>query len=171
MGPKTTLKRLYAEFADEETPGGDRVEFVFHTYDGFLVFATQREHRFRLPPDRARELLWRLHKFILTWGLLAYGVLLIPLLSYGNYLAQKSRIRKQERLIRPNKLLHLTRRIMLGFSIQRFTCRRAGDLLRSSKDGILHATTILACSSNSYGLHVYGLQQSRYRATSRSATG
>ena len=36
------------------------------------------------------------------------------------------------RLIRPNKLLHLTRRLILEFSIQRFTYRRAGDLLRSA---------------------------------------
>ena len=97
MGPMKTLERLYSEFADEDTPDADRVEFVFHTYYGFLVFVIQREHRFRLPPDRARELLWNLHKFNLTWGLLAYGMLVIPLLSYGNYLAQKSRIRKQER--------------------------------------------------------------------------
>lgn len=99
MGPKTTLDRLYAEFADHETPDAERVEFVFHTYEGFLVFAIQREHRFFLTPDRARELLWRFHKFNLTWGLLAYGVLVIPLLSYGNYLAQKSSIRKQERFL------------------------------------------------------------------------
>ena len=94
MGPVTTLKRLYAQFADEHTPDADRVEFVFHTYDGFLFFVAQREHRFRLPPKSPRELLWRLHKFNLTWGLLAYGVLIIPLLSYGNYLSQKGRIRK-----------------------------------------------------------------------------
>jgi hypothetical protein len=99
MGPTTTLERLYAEYADMHTPDADRVEVVFHTYDGFLFFVNQREHRFRLPPDRARELLWRLHKFNLTWGLLAYGVLVIPLLSYGNYLTQKSRIRKQERVL------------------------------------------------------------------------
>jgi hypothetical protein len=99
MGPITTLERLYAEFSDDDTPAADRVEFVFHTYNGFLFYVMQREHRFRLAPDRARELLWRLHKFNLTWGMLAYGVLVIPLLSYGNYLAQKSRIRKQERVL------------------------------------------------------------------------
>ena len=49
MDPKTTLERLYAEFAYDETPDGDRVELVFHTYDGFLFLAMQREHRFRLP--------------------------------------------------------------------------------------------------------------------------
>lgn len=96
MGPTATLERLYAEYSSDATPEDDRVEVVFHTYDGFLVFVNQREHRFRLSPDRAREFLWRLHKFNMTWGMFAYGALLIPLLSYGNYLAQKSWIKKQE---------------------------------------------------------------------------
>lgn len=97
MGPQTTLKHLYAEFADDQTPDGERVEFVFYTYEGFVIAAIQREHRFRLQPDSDRELLWQLHKFNLTWGMFAYGVLIVPLLSYANYLAQKPSIRKQER--------------------------------------------------------------------------
>jgi hypothetical protein len=32
----------------------------------------------------------------------------------------------------PNKSLHLTRRLILGFWIQRLACRRAGKLLRSA---------------------------------------
>lgn len=85
--------------ADQTSPE-ECVEFVFHTYHGFLAFFVQTEHRFRLTPDRARELLWRFHKFNLSWGLLAYGgPLIIPLMSYGNYLAQKRRIAKQERAL------------------------------------------------------------------------
>lgn len=96
MGPTATIQRLYEEYGADPTPPDRRVEFVFHTYYGFVAFVIQQEHRFSLPPDRARELLWKLHKFNLTWGMLAYGALVIPLLSYGNYLAQKRRIRKQE---------------------------------------------------------------------------
>jgi hypothetical protein len=43
-------------------------------------------------PDDARQLLWRLHQFNLTYGLFAYGALFIPVLSYCNYLAQKRAI-------------------------------------------------------------------------------
>ncbi|HEX7379171.1 MAG TPA: hypothetical protein VF278_18765 [Pirellulales bacterium] len=95
FGPKAALERLYHEYPLDNTPPEQCVEFVFHTYYGLLAFVVQHEHRFRLPPDRGRELLWRFHKFNLSWGLLAYGALVIPLLSYGNYLAQKRRIAKQ----------------------------------------------------------------------------
>lgn len=71
---------------------------VFHTYFGFIAFVTQTEYRFWAPPEDAREALWRLHRFNLIWGMFAYGALLIPLVSYGNYLAQKRSIRKQERM-------------------------------------------------------------------------
>lgn len=100
FGPKAALERLYHEYPLDNTPPEQCVEFVFHTYYGLLAFVVQHEHRFRLPPDRARELLWRFHKFNLSWGLLAYGALVIPLLSYGNYLAQKRRIAKQEQVRR-----------------------------------------------------------------------
>lgn len=97
MGPSARLNQLYEEYGDDPTPPSECVDFVFHTYHGFLVVTEQREHRFLLPPDRARELLWAFHKFNLTWGLFAYGALVIPLLSYGNYLVQKSRIGRQDR--------------------------------------------------------------------------
>ena len=96
MGPVTKLKRLHAEYANDPTPDAGCVEFVFHTFHGFLVFVIVREHRFRLPPDRARELLWRLHLFNMSWGLLAAGMLLLPGISYGSYLSQKCSIREQE---------------------------------------------------------------------------
>jgi hypothetical protein len=80
----------------QDGPGPGLVLVVFHTYYGFIVFGVQTEHRFWAPPDDAREALWRLHRFNLTWGLLARGGPLIPPLSFGNYLAQKRSIRQQE---------------------------------------------------------------------------
>jgi hypothetical protein len=74
------------------------VQVHFHTYSGLLVFVTQREYRFWAEPEDARMALWRLHKFNCTEGLLAYCGLIIPILSYANYLAQKRSIRKQSGL-------------------------------------------------------------------------
>ncbi len=77
-------------------PGLGLVAVVFHTYFGFIVFVVQTENRFWAPSDDAREALWRLHLFNLSWGMFAYGVLVIPFLSFGNYLAQKRSISRQE---------------------------------------------------------------------------
>ena len=68
---------------------------MFHTYYGFLVYVIQTEHRFWASPEDARVALWRLHRFNLVWGMFAYGALVIPLLSYGNYLAEKRSIDRQ----------------------------------------------------------------------------
>jgi hypothetical protein len=35
-------------------------------------------------------------RFNLTWGMLSYGLLFVPLLAIGNYFAQKRSIAKQE---------------------------------------------------------------------------
>jgi hypothetical protein len=80
-------------------PAPGLVAVVFHTYYGFIVFVVQTEHRFWAPPDDAREALWRLHRFNLSWGMFAYGVLVIPFLSFGNYLAQKRSIGRQQEAI------------------------------------------------------------------------
>lgn len=82
----------------EDPPGAGTglVAVVFHTYYGFLAFVIQTEHRFWAPPDDARQALLRLHRFNLTWGMFAYGALLIPLVSYGNFLAQRRSIRRQK---------------------------------------------------------------------------
>ncbi len=77
-------------------PAPGLVEVVFHTYYGFLIFVVQYEHRFWTRPDEARQALLGLHRFNLTWGMFAYGALVIPLLSFGNYLAQLRSIRRQE---------------------------------------------------------------------------
>lgn len=80
-------------------PAPGLASVVFHTYYGFIVFVIQTELRFWAPPDDAREALRRLHRFNLTWGMFAYGVLVIPLLSFGNYLVQLRSIRRQEAAI------------------------------------------------------------------------
>jgi hypothetical protein len=77
-------------------PSPGLVAVEFRTYYGFIAFVTQTEHRFWAPPGDAREALWRLHRFNLSWGMFAYGALLIPLVSYINYLAQMRSIRRQE---------------------------------------------------------------------------
>ena len=84
-----------------DAPGPGLVGVVFHTYSGLLVFVQQVEYRFWATPADARTVLARLHKYNLTWGFFAYGALFIPLLSFGNYLAQKRRIAQQEAAARP----------------------------------------------------------------------
>ena len=74
---------------------------VYHTYRGFLVWFVQEEHFICAPPDDARLLLKRLLRFNLTWGLFSYGLLFVPLLSLGNYYAQKRSIETQQRSQNP----------------------------------------------------------------------
>jgi hypothetical protein len=88
--------RAFEGLKIHDSPAPGLVLVVFHTYYGFIAFGIQTEHRFWAPPDDAREALWRLHRFNLTWGMFAYGALVIPLLSFGNYLAQRRSIRRQE---------------------------------------------------------------------------
>ena len=88
----TPADRLFArcysgiDFSPHRRPGD--VPITFHTYFGFLVVTRQFTHKGYAPPPHARRLLWRLHCFNLTWGMLAYGALVIPILSYFNYQAQ-----------------------------------------------------------------------------------
>ncbi|MEX0713404.1 MAG: hypothetical protein WD278_13695 [Pirellulales bacterium] len=79
--------------AEVSAPG--LVLVVFHTYCGLLVFTHQVEHRFWAMPDDARLVLSRLNHFNLTWGFLAYGGLIVPILSLANYWVQRARISKQ----------------------------------------------------------------------------
>ena len=89
-------RRAFEGLKVHDGPAPGLVLVVFHTYHGFIAFVTQTEYRFWAPPDDARQTLRRLHRFNLIWGMFAKGVLLIPLLSFGNYLAQRRSIRKQE---------------------------------------------------------------------------
>jgi hypothetical protein len=70
------------------------VQFVYHTYHGFIAFFIQTEHRVSCPPGQARILLGRFLRFNLTWGMLSYGMIFVPFLAFFNYLAQKSAINK-----------------------------------------------------------------------------
>ena len=65
---------------------------MFHTYSGFLVFVVQRKYEAVVPAGQARAVLDRLFKHNLTWGMFAYGVLFIPILSYFEYRAQSKQI-------------------------------------------------------------------------------
>jgi hypothetical protein len=87
--------RAYEGVTISEQPAPGLMNVVFHAYSGVLVFVIQSEHRFWASPDEARLVLRRLHRFNLTWGFFAYGALVIPLFSYGNYVAQQRRISKQ----------------------------------------------------------------------------
>ena len=89
-------RRAYEGLKAHDGPAPGLVAVVFHTYYGFIVFVCQTEHRFWAPPGDGRQALSRLHRFNLSWGMFAYGALIIPLLSYGNYLTQMHSIRKQE---------------------------------------------------------------------------
>lgn len=81
--------------AESASPG--QVNVVFHTYSGVVVYVTQVEHRFWAAPDDALLVLSRLHRFNLTWGFFAYGALLIPILSFGNYWRQRRLVAKKGR--------------------------------------------------------------------------
>jgi len=96
-GPRADLERLYAAYGPRCVPPEEGVRLVFHTYHGFLLWVVQTKHRFYLPADVARELLWELHCFNLRWGFFAYLGFLVPLLSYANYRIQKRSITRQER--------------------------------------------------------------------------
>ena len=99
---KFALKPLQKRFAGlnlHESPEPGDVEIVYHTYRGFLVWFVQDEHCIYAPPADARLLLTRLLRFNLTWGMLSYGLLFVPLLAIGNYYAQKRSIESQEREI------------------------------------------------------------------------
>lgn len=90
------LQRCFAGLTWRDSAQAGDVHFVYHTYRGFLLWSTQEEHRVYAPPGDAKQLLWRLLRFNLTWGMLSYGFVFIPLLAIGNYLAQKRAIERQE---------------------------------------------------------------------------
>ncbi len=89
------LKRCFEGIELHEALKPGDVSFVYHTYRGLLLWTTTNEHRVIAPAGDAQILLRRLLRFNLTWGMLGYGVILIPLLAFGNYFAQKRSIRDQ----------------------------------------------------------------------------
>lgn len=82
-----------AKVATTAMPGSVFVKF--HVYCGLIVFCRQSEYQFWAPPDDARLVLSRMNRFNFTWGFFAYGALIIPILSLGNYWAQRFRISRQ----------------------------------------------------------------------------
>ena len=81
------------------------VAVVFHTYWGFIAFTHHQKHCFWAPPDDARQALMRLHRFNMTWGFFAHGAILIPIVSFCNFLSQKRSISKQDAAMRENSEL------------------------------------------------------------------
>lgn len=89
------LQRCYDGIELHEPPKPGDVQLLYHTYRGLLLWVTVDEHRIHASPDAAEQLLGRLLRFNLTWGLLAFGFAFIPLLAIGNYFAQRRSIRAQ----------------------------------------------------------------------------
>lgn len=67
----------------------------YHTYRGFLIWLIQDEHVVATNADDAKKLLGRLLRFNLTWGLLSYGAILVPLFAIPCYFSQLRSIRRQ----------------------------------------------------------------------------
>jgi hypothetical protein len=61
----------------------------YRTYHGFFAWSTATEHRVFLPLEDAQQLLGRLLRFNLTWGLLVHGGVLVVPMAIGNYLRQR----------------------------------------------------------------------------------
>lgn len=99
-----TLHRRFNGIDHRPNPQNGDVGFVYHTYRGFLFWFTQDEHRVFASPQQAKILLGRLLRFNLTWGMMSYGLLFIPFLAIGNYLAQKRSIAQQETQHNPDEI-------------------------------------------------------------------
>ena len=89
------LLRRYDGIQIHETPQDGDVQFVYHTYRGFLLWFAQDEHRISAPPNDAKELLGRFLRFNLSYGMLSYGLVFVPFLAIGNFIAQNRSINKQ----------------------------------------------------------------------------
>lgn len=90
------LVRVYEGLRVHQVPQDGDVFLCFHTYHGFVAWFTQTTHHVSLPADDARLLLRRLVRFNLSWGLLTWGALFIPLLSWVNFRQQNRSVRDQE---------------------------------------------------------------------------
>lgn len=89
------LERCFVGLDLHDSPRPGDVSCVYHSYRGFLLWFVQTEHQIHAPPHDALAALRRLLRFNLTWGLLSYGLLFVPLLAIGNYYAQKRLVLKQ----------------------------------------------------------------------------
>lgn len=89
------LERCFRDIRIHDPPQPGDVCLRYHTYRGFLLWVSQSEHVVFAPLPDAERLLGRLLRYNLTWGILSYGTVFIPLLAFGNYVAQKRSIRRQ----------------------------------------------------------------------------
>ncbi len=92
---RRALKRAYADLELHPAKVSGTVRVVYHTYHGFLLWYTETEHRAILPLDEATELLGRLLRFNLSWGMVARGGIFIAPLAVYNWVVQKHSITKQ----------------------------------------------------------------------------
>lgn len=97
-GAEASLEAIYKSAERQARaygPSTPTVSFTYHTYSGLLLYVRQSEHRFTLPPRVAESTLHELFMHTIKYGFFAYGALLIPVLAYLNYLAQRRSISKQ----------------------------------------------------------------------------
>jgi hypothetical protein len=97
------LRRYYLDIVVHERPQPGDVSFVYHTYSGLFVWFWQMEHRVNASLEDSEKLLGRLLRFNLTWGLLAPGMVFIPMLALGNFYVQKRNIGRQAAQLRENR--------------------------------------------------------------------
>ncbi len=81
------------ELHDQQYEGD--VIIRYQTYRGFLIWLIQEDHHIATSPQEAKTLLRRLLTFNLTWGLLSYGAILVPLFAIPCYFAQLRSIDRQ----------------------------------------------------------------------------
>lgn len=89
----------------------------YQTYYGLVAWITQSGHRVALPPADARLLLGRLLRFNLTWGLLAFGAPIVPLLSILSYFVQRRSIAAQNALKVPPAVVGMAESLVAPFPV------------------------------------------------------
>jgi hypothetical protein len=92
---KSALERAYEGLHVHSVAEHGDVVLDYHTYHGIIAWTTETPHRVIMPGDDARELLSRLLRFNLTWGLVAHGGILVPPLAIANYYAQRRSLEHQ----------------------------------------------------------------------------
>jgi hypothetical protein len=81
FGPKR-LQSLIDESVNHGSANEPIVTLQFHTYHGLIAFVEQTNHNILRPASQAKWLLRKFHRFNLTYGLLALGAPITPILAY-----------------------------------------------------------------------------------------
>jgi hypothetical protein len=76
-------------------PNTQQVAVLCFAYYGLLATLTTVRIEVKLPPERALELLDRVHRFNMTWGWFAAGGFFVPLASLWRRAQQRRSIKKQ----------------------------------------------------------------------------